>query len=89
MILELEDMNNYKLTSKINVTFKRKNKLYKKNIYLLMNKKMKENINLEGNIQYFSDSTYKYIPSQNKGKKLFIILAYNEKLNKILLCQFL
>ena len=47
---------------------------------------MKENINLEGNIQYFADSTYKCIPPQNKGAMLFIILAYNEKLNKTLLC---
>ena len=46
---------------------------------------MKENITLEGNIQYFADSTYKCIPPQNKGAKLFIILAYNEKLNKTLL----
>ena len=47
---------------------------------------MKEYIILEGNIQYFADSTYKCISSQNKRAKLFIILVYNEKLNKTILC---
>ena len=44
-ILELEDINHYKTTSKLNVTIKRKNKIYKKYKYILMNYKMKDNIN--------------------------------------------
>ena len=50
-----------------------------------MNLEMKNNITLEGNIQYFADTTYKCCPPQSKGMKLFEILAYNEKSNKTLL----
>ena len=46
MILELKDLNHYKIISKINVTLKRENKIYKKNIFKLMNKKMKEIYNI-------------------------------------------
>ena len=35
MILELKDSNHYKITSKINVNFKRKNRIYQKNIFIL------------------------------------------------------
>jgi len=48
---------------------------------------MKKNLNLEGNIQYFLDTTYKFIPPQSSGMKLFVIVTYNKKLNKTLLCN--
>ena len=51
-----------------------------------MNDKMKKNITLEDIIQYFLDTTFDCVPSQHKGIKLFVILAYNKKLNKNLLC---
>ena len=44
---------------------------------------MKENIQLINNIQYFGDSSFDVIPPQNKGLKLFVMLAYNKKFNKI------
>ena len=82
LILNLVDNNNYNLTTLLTVQFKRKNKTYNKNIYLIMNKKMKENINLEGNKQYFADSTYKCCPPENKGLKLFIILYIKNQIIK-------
>ena len=48
-----------------------------------MNASMKENIQLINNIQYFGDSSFDVIPPQNKGLKLFVMLAYNKKFNKI------
>ena len=86
MILEITDYNDYNLTSKLNVIFKRKNKEYKKDIYIIMNEKMKKNIVLEDNNQFFADTTFQCIPPQHKGLKLFILLTYNKKLNKNLLC---
>ena len=35
-----------------------------------MNEQMKSNLKKNGNIQYFCDSTYDYIPPHNKGMKL-------------------
>ena len=49
---------------------------------------MKKNIILKDNIQYFGDTTYVCIPPQNRGLKLFVLLCYNKKYNKILLCIF-
>lgn len=47
---------------------------------------MKKNLVLEGNIQFFADTTYDVIPPQNKGMKSFVMLTFNNKLNKVLLC---
>ena len=74
----MQDNNNYNLTTKLSVQFKRKN--------ILMNEKMKKNIMLNDNIQYFGDTTYDCVPPQNRGIKLFVLLSYNKKFNKILLC---
>ena len=41
---------------------------------------------LNDNIQYFGDTTYDCVPPQNRGLKLFVLLCYNKKYNKILLC---
>ena len=51
-----------------------------------MNKKMKENIQLKENIQYFADTTYDCVPPQSNKMKLFVLMAFNKKLNKNLLC---
>ena len=85
LLLEMQDNNNYNLTTKLSVQFKRKNKIYHKNIYILMNEKMNKNIMLNDNIQYFGDTTYDCVPPQNRGIKLFVLLSYNKKFNKILL----
>ena len=46
---------------------------------------MKKNLVLDGNIQFFADTTFDVIPPQNKGMKLFVMLTFNNKLNKVLL----
>ena len=66
----MEDNNNYKLTTELKVSFKRKNKIYNKLIYILMNERMKTNITAYGNVQYFADSKYDCIQPQNRGMKL-------------------
>ena len=76
----MEDNNNYNITTKINVEFKIKSKLHKKNIFILMNENMKKNINLENNIQYFSDTTFDCVTPQNRGMKLFTLLTYNDNI---------
>ena len=86
LILNIQDFKGYNITTEISVKFKRKNKIYKKPIYLLMNASMKDNIQLIDNIQYFGDTTFDVIPPQNKGMKLFVVLAYNKKFNSINLC---
>ena len=82
----MKDFNDYNLTTKLNVIFKRKNKEYKKDIYIIMNEKMKKNIALKDNDQFFADTTFQCVPPQHKGLKLFVFLTYNKKLNKNLLC---
>ena len=87
LILEMKDIHDYKLTTKLRVEFKRKNKTYNKDIYIIMNEQMKKNISLKDNIQYFGDTTYDCVPPQNNKMKLFALLCYNKKSNKILLCM--
>ena len=74
LILDMKDFSNYNLTTKLNVIFKRKNKEYKKDIYIIMNEKMKKNIVLKDNNQFFADTTFLCIPPQHKGLKLFVLL---------------
>ena len=38
----MKDVNDYNLTTKLNITFKRKNKINNKDIYIFMNEKMKK-----------------------------------------------
>ena len=76
------------LTTKINVEFIRKNKTFNKNIYIIINDNMKKNVILPDNTQYFGDSNYEYISPQHKGMKLFVLLCYNQKYNKILIFLF-
>ena len=77
LILTIEDINNYNKTTKISVEFKRKQKPHKKNIFILMYEDMKKNLNLENNIQYFSNTTFDCVRPQNRGRKLFTLLVYN------------
>ena len=58
----MEDNNKKIITTNIKVSFKRKGKEYIKDIYIIMTDDMINNINLDGNIQYFLDTTYYCIP---------------------------
>ena len=87
LILDMKDITGYNLTTRLTVEFIRKNKKYKKDIFILMNSKMKKNLILKDNIQFFADTTYDCVPPHNCKMKLFILLAYNKNLNKILLCM--
>jgi len=82
----MKDEKDYNITTKLSVEFKRKNKIYNKDIFILMNTQMKKNICSEKNLQFFSDITYQCVPPQNARMKLFVILAYNKNNNKTLLC---
>ena len=48
---------------------------------------MIKNIKEEGNVQFFSDTTYYCIPPQCKSLKMWIMLSYNKKYNKFLICN--
>lgn len=77
LIMDMKDEKDYNITTKLYVEFKRKNKTYKKDIYMLMNAQMKKNVSSDKNLQFFSDTTYQCVPPQNSGMKLFVLLAYN------------
>ena len=51
-----------------------------------MNEDMENNIQNTDNMQYFSDTTYYVIPPYNKSYKLWILLTFNKKFMKTLLC---
>ena len=54
-----------------------------------MTKEMESNLISEDNTQYFADCTY-YAIAPNKNKyKLFLILAFNKKKQKSVLCNIL
>ena len=79
--------NNNNIVNKINVIFKRKGIKYEKDIYIIMNTEMKENIKNEKNIQYFLDVTYYDTPPNNKKYRILIILLFNSELFRTLLCN--
>ena len=58
-----------------------------KNIYIIMNTDMKENIKNEKNIQYFLDGKYYATPPNNKKYRILIILPFNSELLRTLLCN--
>ncbi len=80
-------VNEFNIVSKLIVNFKRKNINYKKSIYIIMTKEMEHNITEENNIQYFSDTTYYSMPPNKFNYKIFLILAFNNKLHKVILCN--
>ena len=67
--------------------FKRKGIKYEKDIYIIMNTEMKENIKNEKKIQYFLDVTYYATPPNNKKYRTLIILSFNSELFRTLLCN--
>ena len=79
--------NNNNIVTGLKVEFKRNGKVYIKVLYIFMIENMIKNIKLEGNTQYFSDTTYYCIQSQCKTLKMWILLAYNKNLNKTMICN--
>ena len=79
--------NNNNIVNKINVIFKRKGIKYEKDIYIIMNTEMKENIKNQENIQYFLDVTYYATPPNNKKYRILIIISFNSELFRTLLCN--
>ena len=86
LLLEMTDNNNKNIVTGLKVEFTRKNK-YIKDLYIIMTEDMVQNIKEEENIQFFSDTTYYCIPPQCKSLKMWIMLSYNKKYNKILICN--
>ena len=83
----MEDEKGKKLTTVINITLKRENKIYKKDIYIIMDENMKKNIISENISQYFTDTTFRCVPPNKKSLKLWILLGYHKNENKTkLLC---
>lgn len=82
--------NNY-ICETIKVTFKRKNKIYTKDIFLLITNEMKINIKNPNIKQSFMDCTYYAIPQNNHNFKLLIILGFDtvEYKTKLLLISII
>ena len=85
-LLIIKDNNN-NIVNKINLFFKRKGIKYEKDIYIIVNTEMKENIKNEKNIQYFFDVTHYATPPNNKKYRILIILSFNSELFRTLLCS--
>ena len=81
------EINNNKVVTELEVSFKRKNQIYKKVIYIIMTTNMETNIQMKNNIQYFLDVTYYVTPPTNKKYKLFVLLAFNKDLFKTIICN--
>ena len=77
-----------KVTTVLNVIFKRLNKEYNKKIYMIMNKKMIEYISDTTNIlQVFCDTTYHALPCKSTHFKLWILVGFHKGIYKtVLLC---
>ena len=81
------EINNNKVVTELDVSFKRKNQIYKKVIFIIMTTNMETNIQKKNNIQYFLDVTYYVTPPTNKKYKLFVLLAFNKDLFKTIICN--
>ena len=75
-------LNNIKITETDIVTFIRKNKKYKKDVYYFLTNQMKDNLSKHYDInQWFLDATYYAIPRKNNSFKLLLLLGFNKKEN--------
>ena len=75
------------IITNLTVSFERKKNIYTKNILVIMSGEMEENILKKDNTQYFIDITYYATPPNNKNYKLFIILAFNQREYKTIICN--
>ena len=80
-------LDNEKIVTELYVNFERKNKVFKKAIYIIMTKEMISNITKNDNIQYFMDVTYYATPPNTSKYKLLVILAFNRELFKSIICN--
>ena len=79
--------DNKQIVTILSMNFIRKNKKYKKDIYIIMNEEMESNIKEKDNIQFFTDITYYAIPPKPVKYKILILLAFNNKEFKSILCS--
>jgi len=83
----MEDINGKKLTITKTVKIKRNNKIYTKDIYIIMNEDMKKNYENKNISQYFTDTTFRSVPPHKKSLKLWLLLGFDKSEEKtILLC---
>ena len=71
--------DNKQIVTILSMNFIRKNKKYKKDIYIIMNEEMESNIKEKDNIQFFTDIAYYAIPPKPVKYKILILLAFNNK----------
>ena len=64
-----------KLTVSKKVTLKRDNKIYYKDIYIIMNDDMKNNLENKNISQFFTDTTFRCVPPNKKSLKLWLLLG--------------
>ena len=77
--------NNQNISNYIEVNFKRKNKIYNKNIYFYITNTMETILGkTEAISQGFKDCTYYAIPRNNNEFKLLLLIGYNNSENKTL-----
>ncbi len=81
------EINQKKIVTELEVSFKGKNTIYKKSIFIIMTENMEKNIQKINNIQYFLDVTYYVTPPSNKKYKLFVLLAFNKDIYKTVICN--
>ena len=70
--------NQEKIVTTAFVTFKKKEHTYKKKLYFIMTKRMKENLkynNINKN-QFFIDITHYVIPRNNDCFKFYVIFSF-------------
>ena len=82
------ELDNERVTTVLNVNFKRFNKEYNKKIFIIMNKKMIEYISDTTNIlQVFCDTTYHALPCKSTHFKLQILVGFHKVIYKtVILC---
>ena len=86
-LINLEINNEKNIVTNLNVQFQRNNIIYNKTIYIIMTQQMGENLIDINNIQYFCDTTYNAVPYSNKKFKLWVLVAFNTKVQHTILCS--
>ena len=74
------------VVTKLNANFQRKDKIFHKDIFIIMTDTMELNIRKSNNIQYFMDVTYNATPPNSQKYKLLTLLAFNRMEYKSIIC---
>ena len=85
LLKNMEDINGKKLTVSKKVKIKRDNKIYYKDIYIIMNDDMKNNLENKNISQFFTDTTFRCVPPNKKSLKLWLLLGFDKNEEKTLL----